>query len=464
MRALSASAMQLHPHTTTAPFVPMSLRPHSAVIGCTQYTLQLLDQNKLWGTYKSRMARAEHMQEFREVHVQKPREAAVDNEHKHIPRLETYFSEFFGTFLLTLTVCSCACAGAGVWASPLVVTCIMGLIYMLGPISGAHFNPAVTLAFTLDGAQLNAFDASVYVFAQFLGSMTAAGMAMKLFGCQATHAHFGPGMGFAIWEPLFMELFYTFVLVFVVMSMANMKQIKDRRLSIIVVGVTILATAAAAHVSGACLNPALGIGINTMLGGNIKVGIAYAFAELAGSVLGFVLHGNLRRQSEMQMEHHRSSGMHMWAFKLVGTFFLTLTVCLSCATNDTLAWLNIWCAFGTYQFVQWWDECSNSASAVLNSVAKAEKGQHCTLRQQVAAQVCGGAAASLLSMAMHMGSMAHHDLIRFSALKGVFTGSVISLILSLMHYRKRPQLRTLPLELPLKREEGRINYVALAKA
>ena len=98
------------------------------------------------------------------------------------------FAEMLGTALLVATV-----VGSGIMAETLtkdVALALLGntlptgailvvLITILGPISGAHFNPAVTLVFALK-RELSVRDAAVYVVAQIaggiLGTMIAHGM------------------------------------------------------------------------------------------------------------------------------------------------------------------------------------------------------------------------------------------------------------------------------------------------
>ena len=62
-------------------------------------------------------------------------------------------SEFIGTFFLALTICTAAVHGsAGQLAPFAIASTLMVMIYSVGHISGAHFNPAVTIAIWLRGA------------------------------------------------------------------------------------------------------------------------------------------------------------------------------------------------------------------------------------------------------------------------------------------------------------------------
>lgn len=100
-------------------------------------------------------------------------------------------AELLGTALLLATV-----VGSGIMAEQLsggnVAFALLGntiptgailvvLITMLGPISGAHFNPAVTLVFRLRG-EISTSDAALYTFAQVLGGLLGVLAAHMMFG------------------------------------------------------------------------------------------------------------------------------------------------------------------------------------------------------------------------------------------------------------------------------------------
>merc|ERR1712232_407851 len=84
-------------------------------------------------------------------------------------RLAKILSEFLGTFTLCLTV-GLNVLGNSVAATLSIASSLMCMIYALGSVSGAHFNPAVTAAILSSGrGLLSALDAVVYVFAQLMG-------------------------------------------------------------------------------------------------------------------------------------------------------------------------------------------------------------------------------------------------------------------------------------------------------
>lgn len=133
-------------------------------------------------------------------------------------------SEFIGTAFLLATV-----VGSGIMAERLsdgnVAIALLGntiptgailvvLITMLGPVSGAHFNPAVTLAFCLRG-KLTAREAALYVVFQVAGALVGVWAAHAMFAEPILQASATVRTGGAQW---FAEIVATFGLVFTILA------------------------------------------------------------------------------------------------------------------------------------------------------------------------------------------------------------------------------------------------------
>ena len=89
-------------------------------------------------------------------------------------------AEFIGTFFLALTICTAAVHGsAGEYAPFAIVTTLMVMIYAVGHISGAHFNPAVTVAVWIRGA-CDKNDVVPYIGTQLLAGVLAAFVSQEL--------------------------------------------------------------------------------------------------------------------------------------------------------------------------------------------------------------------------------------------------------------------------------------------
>ena len=141
-----------------------------------------------------------------------------------------YTAEFIGTALLLATV-----VGSGIMAEALaggnVAIALLGntlptgsilvvLITMLGPISGAHFNPAVTLVFILR-REINARDGVAYVIAQVIGGLIGVWAAHVMFDTSVFQFSAKIRSGGAQW---FAEGVATFGLVFTILATLRFKE------------------------------------------------------------------------------------------------------------------------------------------------------------------------------------------------------------------------------------------------
>src|ERR1700751_6307923 len=88
--------------------------------------------------------------------------------------MNKYIAEFIGTFFLVLTIgCTGIGAGAGVIAPLAIGAALMERVFAGGHISGAHYNPAVTIGVLIRG-KVNAADVVPYILAQVLAATVAA--------------------------------------------------------------------------------------------------------------------------------------------------------------------------------------------------------------------------------------------------------------------------------------------------
>ena len=166
---------------------------------------------------------------------------------------------------------------------------VMAMIYAVGGISGAHMNPAVTLAFTASG-RLPVRDAVAYVPAQCAGAIAAAiaiaavlGHDESLLGATTVKHALTPVAGFAI------EAMMTAILMFVVMGVST--GAKEETITAgIAVGATIAMEAfVAGPLTAASMNPARSLGPALVSGmtGNLWL---YLVAPVVGAMVGGGLH------------------------------------------------------------------------------------------------------------------------------------------------------------------------------
>ncbi len=169
-----------------------------------------------------------------------------------------YIVEFIGTFFLVLTIV-CTVNG-GVAMAPLAIgSMLMVMIYAGGHISGAHYNPAVTLSVFMRG-KVAGSDVPGYVIAQLAGGAIAALIATKLLGFTAAEAPSDMNMAAGITA----EILGTFALCWVILHTATTKSTAGNSYYGLAIGFTVLACAwGLGSFSGGAFNPAVGLGALT---------------------------------------------------------------------------------------------------------------------------------------------------------------------------------------------------------
>lgn len=189
--------------------------------------------------------------------------------------------ELIGTFFLVLVIGLTVIApGAGAMAPLAIGAILMVMVYAGGPISGAHYNPAVTLAVWLRG-KCDTEDVPAYVGAQVLGAILASG----LVGLCKPEGAASP-MALDVVPALLVEGAFTFALAFVVLQVATSKRSAGNPYFGLAIGFTVLAAAyAGGPISGGAFNPAVAVGLAWM--GLIAWSSLWLFlaAHLAGGAL-----------------------------------------------------------------------------------------------------------------------------------------------------------------------------------
>lgn len=196
-----------------------------------------------------------------------------------------YVTEFVGTMFLILII-GCSVAFAGDFAPLAIGVGLMALVYMGGHVSGAHYNPAVTLGALLT-KKIGAKDGVAYIVVQLLGAPVGAFAAAHLTG-----KTFAPGPGVEAGTPMVLlaEALFTFMLVLVVLNVATVKKVEGNSYYGLAIGLTVTAGAyAVGKVSGAAFNPAVGVGptiVHTVIGdGSFKNLWLYVVGPFIGAGL-----------------------------------------------------------------------------------------------------------------------------------------------------------------------------------
>lgn len=238
-----------------------------------------------------------------------------------------YVAEFVGTFMLILTVGCNVLTGSPIWAVTSIACTLMVMIYALGGISGANFNPAVSLALGITG-DLDFKTVGIYMVCQVLGGVFA-GLSYGLAFWDVFNL--APTPGFNLFQAGAAELIYTFMLCFVVLNVAcskdNSKENPNQYYGMAIGFVVIAGGYGAGHISGGCFNPAVAIGIDLSSAGlGFGWSLVYVAFELVGAAAAAILYKIVR-------QHEKSGETPSVVSKLIseflGTYILVLTVGLN---------------------------------------------------------------------------------------------------------------------------------------
>jgi aquaporin Z len=195
--------------------------------------------------------------------------------------MNKYLTEAIGTFFLVLTIgCTVIPAAPGVIAPLAIGAALMVMIFAGGHVSGAHYNPAVTLGVWMRGRTATA-DVVPYWVSQIVGGLLASVAAKFLVG-DPKGAALVPAVG-----PAFVgEFLFTFALVYVILNVATAKATSGNSFFGLAIGMTVMAGAfAVGGVSGGAFNPAVAISIGVMGLVSMPSLWIHIVAELAGGAV-----------------------------------------------------------------------------------------------------------------------------------------------------------------------------------
>lgn len=160
---------------------------------------------------------------------------------------------------------------------------VMAMIYATGHLSGAHLNPAVTLAFVVT-RHLPRAEAAAYLAAQLAGALAAAGLLAAIWPSQpaalgATIPTVGVGSAFAY------EVVLTAFLMFVIMAVATDTRAVGAAAAIAIGGTVGLDALFGGPITGASMNPARSIG-PALVAGELHDLWLYVAAPIVGATIG----------------------------------------------------------------------------------------------------------------------------------------------------------------------------------
>jgi aquaporin Z len=197
-------------------------------------------------------------------------------------------AEAFGTFALVFAgtgaividhVSGGAISHAGIALTFGLV--VMAMIYTFGDISGAHLNPAVTLAFAASG-RFAWREVPGYIGAQIVGAFAASGALRLLFPGHATLGATLPAGPSS--QSFLLEIILTAILMLVILSVSTGAREKGITAGMAIGGVIALEAMFAGPISGASMNPARSLG-PAVLSGNAGHLWIYLIAPVLGALI-----------------------------------------------------------------------------------------------------------------------------------------------------------------------------------
>jgi aquaporin Z len=201
------------------------------------------------------------------------------------PSMNKYVTEFIGTFFLVLTIgCTVIPSAVGVIPPLAIGAALMVMIFAGGHVSGAHYNPAVTLAVFIRG-RCASKDVVPYWIAQLAAGVTAALVAVFLVGKSGTPMEIKN-----VSQAFVAEFLFTFALAYVVVNSATAKGTSGNSFYGLAIGMTVMVGAfSVGAISGGAFNPAVAVGIAVMKLVNLSQIWLHLVADLAGGLVAGVM-------------------------------------------------------------------------------------------------------------------------------------------------------------------------------
>ena len=205
--------------------------------------------------------------------------------------MKNYIAEFIGTFAMvfcgTGAMTINEVTGGDVTHVGIGITwglIVMAMIYAFGEISGAHFNPAVSIAFAY-AKKFSWKEVPTYIFFQIAGAFAASLLLMWLFPKSELLGATIPSVD--VWRAFVLELILTFFLMVVIINVSSGSKEVGMMAGIAIGGVVLLEALFAGPITNASMNPARSLAPN-IVSGNIEGIWLYILAPIIGALLAVV--------------------------------------------------------------------------------------------------------------------------------------------------------------------------------
>ncbi len=217
--------------------------------------------------------------------------------------MKKYFAELVGTFILVLFGCGTAVvAGDKVGIVGIALAfglALVGAAYGIGPISGCHINPAVSLGVWVAG-RMTLGDMIGYWVAQCVGAIVAAGVLLTIAVGDAGYSLATNGLGQNGWGPGYQggynepsAILFEFLatMIFVIVILGSTQKSAPTGMAGLAIGITLVAIHLfGIHITGVSVNPARSLGPAIFVGGQAlkQLWLFIVFPILGGMVAGLL--------------------------------------------------------------------------------------------------------------------------------------------------------------------------------
>ncbi|KJS42875.1 MAG: porin [Roseovarius sp. BRH_c41] len=226
--------------------------------------------------------------------------------------MQKQLAEFIGTFTLVLFGCGAAVlAGGDIGLAGISFAfgfALIGMAYGIGPVSGCHINPAVSLGAVAAG-RMSLSEAAGYILAQILGALAGAGILMLIASGKADYSVAQNGLGQNGWGPGYlgeyaMTAAFIFEVVasflFIVVILGATGKGAPAHLAGLAIGIALVVIhLVGINVTGVSVNPARSIGPAVFVGGTA---LAQLWLFIVAPVIGTVAAGLLFRSGQLDAQ------------------------------------------------------------------------------------------------------------------------------------------------------------------
>jgi len=215
--------------------------------------------------------------------------------------MRKYVSEAIGTFAIVF-----CCTGAGIINQEvpgsvshvgIAITCgliVASMIYALGEISGAHFNPAVTISFWAS-KHFPFKEVMPYIISQVIGALLASLLLKILFPLNINLGSTLPHGSYS--QSFIFEFILTFILMLVILNVAKGTKEQGLFAGIAIGSIVLLEVMFAGPISGSSMNPARSFA-PAVVSGNVDALYIYILAPIAGALASTFLWRFLVKESK----------------------------------------------------------------------------------------------------------------------------------------------------------------------